>query len=255
MFRVYSKEQISRLMFSVNYSAEDVEQYMNNDLFLDHKDLKKDDYIIVENQSFNNPTYDSSSNTIREMTREEQILILKKYELLQDGEYIEDNKIKKIDYNDELCYLKPLWDKENHVWKESATEEEIKEKYYSLINQYKAEILENGFLFIDKNEKHHQQKCRDKDLSLLGNAIAAGEDAAAFSKSLNTIWSFNDGDILEMTLEELKKLRMLGAIFVQAVFTAEAFFKAQDSNLLFKKEDFILKVNELSDIQCFTSEK
>ena len=197
------------------------------------------------------PIIDKETNLIREKTQEE--LKIEGIIALDDGEYIENGKLIKVEYDEKLGYYKKAWDKENHIWYEGATEEELQEKYYSIINTSKAEILENGYLFIDNSGGKHQQKCRDKDLALLGNCIAAHEDATNFSPegALTTLWAFNDGDALEMTLPELKKLRLQGAMFVQAIFNVEAQLKTQESNIKFTKADFIELINSNSDIKCW----
>lgn len=187
-----------------------------------------------------------SDGTLREKTREELILIDNKVELLQDGEYIEQGKIIVVPCPEGL--LKKKWDSKSHIWKEGATVEELKEYYFNKINTYKAEILEVGFNF-----NGHQQKCREKDLALLGNAIAANEDAQVYSKTPVSHWSFNDHDVVEMSLEDLKHLRIAGATFVQAIFTVEAQLKASEANILLEKQDFIKKVDELSTVKCFKS--
>ena len=187
-----------------------------------------------------------SDGSLREKTREELILIDNKAELLQDGEYIEQGKIIVVPCPEEL--LKKKWDTKSHTWSEGTTDEELKEYYFNKINSYKAEILQIGFDF-----NGHQQKCREKDLALLGNAIAANEDAQVYSKTPVSHWSFNDHDVVEMSLEDLKHLRIAGATFVQAIFTVEAQLKASLPNILLEKKDFIKKVDELSTVKCFKS--
>lgn len=193
---------------------------------------------------YNNPVV--SDGALREKTREELILIDNKCELLADGEYIEQGKIIVVPCPEGL--LKKKWDRTAHVWGEGATVEELKEFYFDLINKYKAEILQVGFDF-----NGHQQKCREKDLALLGNAIAANEDAQIYSKTPVSHWSFNDNDVVEMSLEDLKHLRIAGATFVQVIFTVEAQLKASQPDILLEKQDFIKKVNELSTVKCFKS--
>lgn len=166
-------------------------------------------------------------------------------ELLRDGEYIEGDEIKSVDIPTGL--IVPKWNKELKAWEEGATQEEIKEYYFDMINKFKAKILEVGFDF-----NTHQQKCREKDLALLGNAIAANEDAQPFATIPVTHWSFNDHDVVEMSLDQLKKLRIDGATFVQAIFRVEAQLKASNPNVQFTKQDFISKINEISDVKCFT---
>lgn len=202
--------------------------------------------MIASGIKYENPVLDDETQGLREKTREELILIDNKIELLADGEYIEQGKIIVVPCPEGL--LKKKWDKTAHVWGEEATVEELKEFYFNLINKYKAEILEVGFNF-----NGHQQKCREKDLALLGNAIAANEDAQVYSKTPVSHWSFNDHDVVEMSLEDLKHLRIAGATFVQAIFTVEAQLKAAEANILLEKQDFIKKVDELSTVKCFKS--
>ena len=191
---------------------------------------------------YNNPII--SNGVLREKTREELILIDNKVELLQDGEYIEQGKIIVVPAPETL--LKKVWDKTAHVWGEGATVEELKEYYFNKINTYKAEILEVGFDF-----NGHQQKCREKDLALLGNAIAANEDAQVYSKTPVSHWSFNDHDVVKMSLEDLKHLRIAGATFVQTIFLVEAQLKSASPDILLSKESFINKVDELCVVKCF----
>lgn len=245
MVHIYNN--ILEYIIGLNYDYEDFKK--NPALYYPEWDTS---YYATTNK-YDHPIIDDN-NVIREMTREEKILKLGMEELLEDGEYIQDGKLIVVKYDEKLGYLKRAWNKETHVWYEGATPEELQEKYYSIINTSKAEILENGYLFIDNLEGKHQQKCRDKDLALLGNCIAAHEDAATFSQEteeLKTLWAFNDGDALEMNLTELKKIRLQGAIFVQIVFSVEAQLKAQESNIKFTKNNFIELINSNSEIKCW----
>lgn len=221
--------------------ATSYEDFKNNPVLF-YSEWKSSFYATQD--KYNNPVV--SDGALREKTREELILIDNKCELLADGEYIEQGKIIVVPCPEGL--LKKKWDKTAHVWGEGATVEELKEFYFDLINKYKAEILQVGFDF-----DGHQQKCREKDLALLGNAIAANEDAQIYSKTPVSHWSFNDHDVIEMSLEDLKHLRIAGATFVQAIFTVEAQLKASQPNILLEKQDFIKKVDELSTVKCFKS--
>ncbi|MGL5780376.1 hypothetical protein [Cetobacterium sp.] len=88
-------------------------------------------HISTETE-FQNPIMDNG--VIREKTREELILIDRKFELLQDGEYIVNNQIVVVD---PPYYLyKKLWNKETHIWEEGATLEEIKNEMYRLFDEY-----------------------------------------------------------------------------------------------------------------------
>ena len=167
---------------------------------------------------------------------------------IQDGQYIEGEKIIDVPYDDSLEYLIPAWDNLTHTWKEGATEEQKTEQYKYLINSYKAKILEQGF-----NYNEHQQKCREKDLALLGNAVAALDDMATFSQSeeKKINWAFNDDDIIVMTETDLRKLRMAGCEFINNVYKIEAELKASEVNLKLTGKEFIDKINAVSQIKCY----
>lgn len=81
---------------------------------------------------FQNPILDLG--VIREKTREELILLDNKIELLQDGEYIENNKIIRVEAPSYL--LKKLWNKENNLWEEGATQEDINLEVNRLIDEF-----------------------------------------------------------------------------------------------------------------------
>ena len=93
MFFIYTKDKKSQVVFTVNLTADEVKNFMDNNLFLDYPDLDPNNYIVIErNEAFKNATYDSSTNTIREMTRQE--LIEEGIEVqLNQGEYIENKKL------------------------------------------------------------------------------------------------------------------------------------------------------------------
>ena len=149
--------------------------------------------------------------------------------------------------------LKEKWNVEKQCWEEGATKEELKEYYFNMINTYKSEILEVGFDF-----NGHQQKCREKDLALLGNAVSALDDMQMFKviveEEHQINWAFNDNDIVSMTETDLRKLRISGAVFINTVYKIEAEFKASTPVADFKKENFISKINEMSEIKCFASD-
>lgn len=208
-------------------------------------DWQQGDILVIADQPLKHPKI--QGGTLVEMTREE-VCESGDLSVLNDGEVWENNEIKVIP---KLDGLKIEWIYPN--WVETASSEEKKEKYYSLINEYKSEILDTGYTYVDIEGKEHQQKCRDKDLALLGNCISAHEDIATFSsEELKTAWAFNDGDILELNLSELKKLRLQGAMFVQTVFNVEAILKGLDSNIKLTKNDFIELINENSNVKCWS---
>ena len=122
------------------------------------------------------------------------------------------------------------------------TEEEKRAIYKEQIDKYKAEILERGFVF-----ERHNQKCRDKDLALLSNAIAALEDAG---ETEGLSWAFSDTDIAKMSLEQLKQMRISGMNFITAVYGVEAHLKQGEIIPDLTVENFREKVNENSEVKA-----
>ena len=144
MFRVYSKEKVSKELFTVNLFQGEIDTVMGGNLFLDHPELKQEDCVVIEKDTaVQNPLYDEVKREIREMTREEKILLLEEIDLLVDGEYLENGEIKEIKYIKELGYYRPTWDKELHIWEEGTTREEF-------IEMRKNKILEYSKLEEDK---------------------------------------------------------------------------------------------------------
>lgn len=135
MFRVYKKSIISEELFSVNLTKEEVETVLEGNLFLDHPELKEGDCVVIEmDNKVQNPTWDG--NELREMTREEKILLLEETDLLVNGEYLENGEIKEVKYIKELGYYRPTWDKELHIWEEGTTREEFIEMRKNKILEY-----------------------------------------------------------------------------------------------------------------------
>lgn len=168
---------------------------------------------------------------------------------LNSGDFIEGDIIKHTSYDESLGYFIPVWNKEENVWEESATDEEKKAEYKRMIDTFKAEILKQGF-----NYKGHQQKCREKDVALLGNTISALNDINIFTKDKereNINWAFNDNDIVPMKEIELRRLRVAGAEFINTVYMIEAELKADEINLNLTDKDFIEKINSVSKMKCY----
>lgn len=137
MFRVYSKEKVSKELFTVNLLQGEIDTVMGGNLFLDHPELKQEDCVVIERDNeVQNPLYDEVKREIREMTREEKILLLGEEDLLINGEYIENNEIKEIKYDENLKYYRPTWDKELHIWEEGTTREEFIEMRKNKILEY-----------------------------------------------------------------------------------------------------------------------
>lgn len=203
-------------------------------------DWKSGDILVIADTPLKHPKL--SGDTLVEMTREE-VCATGDLSVLADGEVFEDNQIKIIPIPEEL--FKPKWEYPN--WIEGMSDEEKENIHNQLIDTLKAELLEDGYIYEDKARANHQQKCRDKDLSYLGNAISSMEDASI----PNIKWYFNNGDMLELTLEEMKGLRANGAIFINSVFRIEAQLKAEEPTKSLTLDMFRDKIDAISTIKCF----
>lgn len=91
---------------------------------------------IVTNESMNLAFPILENGKLREMTREEKILLLGHIICLVDGEYIENNQIKMIE-KPKNKYLNYAWDKEAKTWKFIETKEAILLARKNLILEYK----------------------------------------------------------------------------------------------------------------------
>lgn len=68
MFRIFNKDVISKELFTVNLSQQEVDVVLEGDLFKDHPELSPQACIVVEQDyPFSFPTFDREKNTIREM--------------------------------------------------------------------------------------------------------------------------------------------------------------------------------------------
>jgi len=238
MFYIYTKAKRAEVKFSVNLTAEEVRDYMNNNLFLDYPDLNKDDYIIVErNEAFKNPTYDPSTNMIREMSREE--LIEEGIEVqLEPGEVVRDKKILKIPKpNKNEKYL--TWNRDSAIWEYDSKRE--KDDYFNLVDQLKNEALEYGFDY-----KNHRQRLRTKDLIYMEISIKSLEIGKKKTKrDLKSTWYFQDGFGMPMSVEDLEDMMFSGTMFIQSIFNSESFFKTEIEPKELTITEFKNKVNEL----------
>ena len=238
MFYIYTKTKRAEVKFSVNLTAEEVRDYMNNNLFLDYPDLNKDDYIIVErNEAFKNPTYDPSTNMIREMSREE--IIEEGIEVqLEQGEVVRDKKIVKIPKpNKNEKYL--TWNRDSAIWEYDSKRE--KDDYFNLVDQLKNEALEYGFDY-----KNHRQRLRTKDLIYMEISIKSLEIGKKKTKrDLKSTWYFQDGFGMPMSVEDLEDMMFSGTMFIQSIFNSESFFKTEIEPKELTITEFKNKVNEL----------
>ena len=241
MFYIYTKEKKSKVKFSVNLTAKEVKDFMGNNLFLDYPELNKDDYVIVEsNEVFKHPTYDSITNTIREMTREE--LIEEEIEIqLEPGEIIKNKKLIKVSKpKKNEKYL--TWNRENGTWEYDSQKE--KDDYFQLVDTLKSEALEYGFDY-----QGHRQRLRIKDLIYMEIAIKSLEiSKKKFKKDLKSTWYFHDNFGMTMSIEDLEDMMFSGTMFIQSIFNSENYFKTQVEPKDLTKEEFKNKINELHNL-------
>lgn len=203
-------------------------------------DWQEGDILVIADQPLKYPKL--QGDTLVEMTIEE-VCESGDLSVLDVGEVYQDGKIIKKEPSDDL--FSPKWEYPN--WIESMPQEEQEEYHNKLIDVLKAELLEDGFIYADKAKTSHQQKCRDKDLSYLGNVIASMTDA-----SIPTMkWYFNNGDMLELSLEDMKGLRVNGAIFLSVVFGIEAQMKSEQPTKNITLEMFKDKVDTISQVKCW----
>lgn len=203
-------------------------------------DWKVGDKLYIGDVQLINPILDGEN--LRVKTREEQILQDNKIELLFDGEYVEDRKIKKVEPSEEL-YI-PIWDKELKQWKESEASQELYEKD---IDALKTQILYDGFIYTETNRATHRQRARDKDLTYLGNTIMGMEDSSLEEYT----WYFDVDDTPTLSLEDLKKMRGQGTIFISSVFQVENTLKKLPPSKNINIETFKNKIDETSTVKCF----
>lgn len=153
MFYIYSKEKKAKLAFTVNLTAEEVKNFMGDNLFLDYPELNPADYIAIErNEPFKYPTYDSVTNSIREMTRDE--LIEEDIEVqLAPGEYVEDKKLKSIPQPSSYH----TWNTVTHTW--DIDMEDVKKTFR---NKFREILLDKMFGSYEHNGKVFQMKDYDE---------------------------------------------------------------------------------------------
>ena len=249
MFYIYTKDKKSQVVFTVNLSADEVKNFMDNNLFLDYPELDPNDYIVVErNEAFKNTTYDSSINTIREMTRQE--LIEEGIEVqLNQGEYIENKKL--ITVPQPTSYH--TWNSNSHEWNidMSGVKKTFKHKFQAILLEklfgsfeYKGKVFqmrdydeinfirvkialdiasETTDIEILKEALHDLEITVTPDLEeKLKNVMKLGK-LKEFLKSLNTKWRLQDNSVADISLGDINQVYLkwiLKVITAQNKYTA-----------------------------------
>jgi len=198
MFYIYSKEKKSRLAFTVNLTADEVMEFMDGNLFLDYPELTPSDHIVIERtEPFKYPTYDESTNTIREMTREELIEEDIKVQLAP-GEYIEDKKLKVVPQPSSYH----TWNTSTHTW--DIDMEDVKRTFR---HKFREILLDKMFGSYEHDGKIFQMQEYD-EINFIRVKIAldiAGEieDYEVIREALDTL-----GISVDAELEEKIKMAM-----------------------------------------------
>ena len=141
MFRIFNKDVISKELFTVNLSQQEVDVVLEGDLFKDHPELSPQACIVVEQDyPFSFPTFDREKNTIREMSLYERYKN-NLYELqfneveykndiltLEAGQYV--NEAGELVTVPKLEGVRVEWDWNTHTWEDKATNLEVVEAQY-----------------------------------------------------------------------------------------------------------------------------
>ena len=249
MFYIYSKEKKSKLAFTINLTAEEVKNFMGDNLFLDYPELNPADYIAIErNDAFKYPTYDSATSSIREMTRDE--LIEEDIEIqLAPGEYIEDKKL--ITVPQPTSYH--TWNSVSHEWDidMNGVKKTFKHKFQAILLEklfgsfeYKGKVFqmrdydeinfirvkialdiasETTDIEILKEALHDLEITVTPDLEeKLKNVMKSGK-LKEFLKSLNTKWRLQDNSVADISLGDINQVYLkwiLKVITAQNKYTA-----------------------------------
>ena len=232
MFYVYTKNKKSQVVFTVNLTADEVKNFMDNNLFLDYPELDPNDYVAVErNESFKYPTYDETINSIREMTRQE--LIEEGIEVqLNQGEYIENKKL--ITVPQPTSYH--TWNSSSHEWDidMNGVKKTFKHKFQAILLEklfgsfeYKGKVFqmrdydEINFIRVKialdiasetTDIEILKEALHDLEITItpemeenLKNAMKAGK-LKDFLKTLNTKWRLQDNSVIDITLGDTNLL-------------------------------------------------
>lgn len=116
-------------------------------------------------------------------------------------------------------------------------------KQYCLqtIDEAKQQILEYGFDY-----KGHRQRCRDKDISYMVATATALDIAKRVLEINKTVhWYFEDNYKMQLDLQSIAKLMLLGTTFIQSVFDTENYFKTLADCTVVTKEQFEQKRKEI----------
>lgn len=194
--------------------------------------------VIITDISYQYPIF--KDDTLREMTKEERVRNGIEVQL-DDGEFIKDKKlitVPKPAGNQKYLY----WDKEKSLW--ILDNQKEYDDYYALIDDLKAKTLDYGFDY-KVGDKHHRQRCRDKDIAFMVANIVALNTAKGLGIDKKVTWYFEDNFGMEAGLQELGMLMLYGTTFVQSVYDTENYFKTKVNPKELTKVEFEAKRKEI----------
>lgn len=165
-------------------------------------------------------------------------------------EYSGDNIPTNWEYSQSEDMLYDINDKPSpyHILKNKKWIVEDKEGFkdycFKNIDKIKVEILEYGFDYEIEGVKH-RQRCRDKDISLMGTTMTflIGEKLTTGNSGTQN-WYFEDNFIYSMDLPKLVEFAKFGKTFIDGVYMAENYFKTLKEHKLIKKDDYLDKIKE-----------
>lgn len=194
--------------------------------------------VIITDVSYQYPIY--KDDTLREMTKEEKVRANIDVQL-DDGEIIEGTKIIYVPKpQGNPKYLS--WNKEKGLW--VLDNEREYQDYLTLIDDLKAKTLDYGFDY-KVGDKHHRQRCRDKDIAFMVANIVALQTAKGLGIDKKVTWYFEDNAGMEAGLKELGMLMLYGTTFVQSVYDCENYFKTKVNPKELTKVEFESKRKEI----------
>ena len=194
--------------------------------------------MIITDITYQYPIF--KDDVLREMTREERVRVGIDVQL-EDGEFIKDKKIIVVPKpQGNSKYLN--WDKEKGLW--LLDNEREYQDYMALIDTLKTQVLDYGFDY-KVGDKHHRQRCRDKDIAFMVANIVALNTAKGLGIDKKVTWYFEDNFGMEAGLQELGMLMLYGTTFVQSVYDTENYFKTKVNPKELTKAEFEAKRKEI----------
>lgn len=165
-------------------------------------------------------------------------------------EYKGDNIPNDWEYSEKEDTLYSAKDKPSpyHVLKNKQWVVEDKDGFkdycFKNIDKIKKEILEYGFDY-EIDGITHRQRCRDKDISLMGTTMTFMlAKKLIFNKDDTTSWFFEDNVKKQMNLNEILNFATFGKSFMEAIYLAENYFKTLDEPRLITKDEYLEKIKE-----------